>query len=241
MVQGVTPAHKGLAPSRLIPYLRYGKDAHAGHTHYINGIETTVYTNRYVQPSIEIPKKMKEIFESINSLEPLNNKDIKGTITPSKSNIFNTLVELEERNIFPKIYLDFLRKIDDQEHQNILSKKFLNILLFAKSNLTTDKIHDWFLSGFIPRTYFFGINSMSALSSAVEKYESLIEKSENNFDKIDDYKKRLKEKGNKKISESLRKREDSHFQYQNELEEMEREIENVIYQIESKLATGRKL
>jgi len=35
MVQGVTPAHKGLAPSRLIPYLRYGKDAHAGHTHCI--------------------------------------------------------------------------------------------------------------------------------------------------------------------------------------------------------------
>jgi len=32
MVQGVTPAHKGLAPSRLIPYLRYSKDAHAGHT-----------------------------------------------------------------------------------------------------------------------------------------------------------------------------------------------------------------
>tara|TARA_Y100001968_G_scaffold190516_1_gene174551 strand:+ start:119 stop:286 length:168 start_codon:yes stop_codon:yes gene_type:complete len=33
MVQGVTPAHKGLAPSRLISYLRYDKDAHAGHTH----------------------------------------------------------------------------------------------------------------------------------------------------------------------------------------------------------------
>jgi len=32
MVQGTTPAHKGLAPSRLIPYLRYDKDAHAGHT-----------------------------------------------------------------------------------------------------------------------------------------------------------------------------------------------------------------
>ncbi len=36
MVQGVTPAHKGLAPSRLITYLRYGKDAHAGHTQRIN-------------------------------------------------------------------------------------------------------------------------------------------------------------------------------------------------------------
>jgi len=38
MVQGVTPAHKGLAPSRLIPYLRYDKDAHAGHTQRINAI-----------------------------------------------------------------------------------------------------------------------------------------------------------------------------------------------------------
>jgi hypothetical protein len=34
MVQGVTPAHKGLAPSRLIPiFIR--KDAHAGHTQEI--------------------------------------------------------------------------------------------------------------------------------------------------------------------------------------------------------------
>ena len=38
MVQGVTPAHKGLAPSRLIPYLRYSKDAHAGHTQRIKTI-----------------------------------------------------------------------------------------------------------------------------------------------------------------------------------------------------------
>ena len=36
MVQGVTPAHKGLAPSRLIPYLRYDKDAHAGHTQWLS-------------------------------------------------------------------------------------------------------------------------------------------------------------------------------------------------------------
>jgi hypothetical protein len=34
MVQAVTPAHKGLAPSRLIPiFIR--KDAHAGHTQCI--------------------------------------------------------------------------------------------------------------------------------------------------------------------------------------------------------------
>src|SRR5680860_1873571 len=36
MVQGTTPAHKGLAPSRLIPYLRYDKDTHAGHTHCVH-------------------------------------------------------------------------------------------------------------------------------------------------------------------------------------------------------------
>jgi hypothetical protein len=38
MVQAVTPAHKGLAASRLIPiFIR--KDAYAGHTH-------TVYTSK---------------------------------------------------------------------------------------------------------------------------------------------------------------------------------------------------
>jgi hypothetical protein len=42
MVQGVTPAHKGLAPSRLIPYLRYSKDAHAGHTQRIKIIAEIV-------------------------------------------------------------------------------------------------------------------------------------------------------------------------------------------------------
>jgi len=31
----VTPAHTGLAPSRLISYLRYGKDAYAGQTQSI--------------------------------------------------------------------------------------------------------------------------------------------------------------------------------------------------------------
>ncbi len=36
MVQGVTPAHKGLAPSRLINYISVvEKDAHAGHTQCI--------------------------------------------------------------------------------------------------------------------------------------------------------------------------------------------------------------
>ena len=34
MVQSVTSAHKGLAPSRLIPIF-IGKDAHAGHTQCI--------------------------------------------------------------------------------------------------------------------------------------------------------------------------------------------------------------
>jgi len=29
----ITPAHTGLAPSRLIAYLRYDKDGHAGRTH----------------------------------------------------------------------------------------------------------------------------------------------------------------------------------------------------------------
>lgn len=35
MVKDVTPTHKGLAPSRLIPYLRSGKDVHAWHTQSI--------------------------------------------------------------------------------------------------------------------------------------------------------------------------------------------------------------
>ncbi|PXX30610.1 hypothetical protein [Arenibacter sp. ARW7G5Y1] len=55
----VTPAHKGpacpsgrLAPSRLIPYLRYDKDAHAGYTHGIeqidNGIWRVYYRNVFL-------------------------------------------------------------------------------------------------------------------------------------------------------------------------------------------------
>ncbi|MCK0192995.1 hypothetical protein, partial [Arenibacter sp. F20364] len=54
-VQGVTPAHKGLAPSRLIPYLRYDKDAHAGHTHGIKAIavwgstQTALHLNYYIK------------------------------------------------------------------------------------------------------------------------------------------------------------------------------------------------
>jgi hypothetical protein len=48
MVQGVTPAHKGLAPSRLIPYLRYDKDAHAGHTHCKKAIAGVVENQRLV-------------------------------------------------------------------------------------------------------------------------------------------------------------------------------------------------
>jgi len=48
MVQGTTPAHKGLAPSRLIPYLRYGKDAHAGHTQCIKIIAEIVVNSKVV-------------------------------------------------------------------------------------------------------------------------------------------------------------------------------------------------
>jgi hypothetical protein len=35
MLLDVTLAHKGLAPSKLISYLRYDKDAHTGHTHRV--------------------------------------------------------------------------------------------------------------------------------------------------------------------------------------------------------------
>jgi hypothetical protein len=53
MVQGVYPAHNGpacpsgkLAPSRLIPYLRYDKDSHAGHTQCIKIIAEIVVNSR---------------------------------------------------------------------------------------------------------------------------------------------------------------------------------------------------
>ena len=46
IVQGLTLAHKGLAPSSFINYLPIIKDAHAGHTQGISGIKTSPYTRR---------------------------------------------------------------------------------------------------------------------------------------------------------------------------------------------------
>jgi hypothetical protein len=184
---------------------------------------------------------MKEIFEKISWIEPLRKEDIKGSITPGKQDIIKTLIDLGERGIFPSLYLSYLNEITEHKKKSDLSKKFLDILLFVKSNITTDKIHDWFINGYIPRTYFFGINSMNSLSTAVEKFNSINLKIDKNFDKINDFEKRLLEKDNRTISANLQKRKDDNYLYENELKKVQDDIENIIYQVESKLATGKKL
>ncbi len=56
MVQGVTPAHKGLAPSRLINYFSVvEKDAHAGHTQWLYTIPFGVL--RIAKPLEKIENK----------------------------------------------------------------------------------------------------------------------------------------------------------------------------------------
>ena len=57
MVRGTTPAHKGLAPSRLIPIF-IGKDAHAGHTQCIKKIGH-LWLNRKVCEYLQSPLNIK--------------------------------------------------------------------------------------------------------------------------------------------------------------------------------------
>ncbi|WP_461639188.1 hypothetical protein [Labilibaculum euxinus] len=185
---------------------------------------------------------MRDILKEIETLTPLSEKNVDKRVFESSNDIFNTLKGLSEENKFPKIHIDYLTLIEDVDQRNKISKKLLNILLFAKSNITSyEKLHDWFLKGKIPRTSFYGINSMNYLTASIEKFNSLQNKIDKNADKVTDYHNRLTKKSNKNTSEALKKSEEKYFEYEDEKLNQQFEIEDVIFEIESKLAIGRKL
>lgn len=183
---------------------------------------------------------MKKTFDKIQHLQPFSKKDVKGRLNPENKNVFSALVDLRNKNIFPTLYLDFLEKTDPQNSKE-LAQKFLDIAIFANSNMSTENIHEWFLNGQIPRTYFYGIQSMSSLRQDIERLNTLEKNQDNVVQRINKIEEKQSEKGSKSLSDRMQK---ARNQY-NELDELilkaQENVMNTIYQIESKLATGRKI
>lgn len=183
---------------------------------------------------------MKKIFDQVEHLKPLSKQDVKGKLEPENKDVLTALYDLEKRKIFPTIYMEFLEKQEGEDLKE-LAQQFLDIAIFANSNMATGNIWQWFLNGRIPPTYFFRINSMSTLRLAVERLNSLEQNQENIIDRIRKYQDQQKEKGSKTISERLKKAEDDYFKQSDFIKEAQNNIKVIISSIESNLATGRKV
>jgi hypothetical protein len=183
---------------------------------------------------------MKKVFDQVQNLKPLSKKDVKGKLEPENKDVLTALQDLEKRNIFPTLYLEFLEKLEETDSKE-LAQQFLDIAIFANSNMATANILEWFLNGKIPPTYFFRINSMSTLRLAVERHNTFEQNQENALDRIRKYQDQQKDKGSKTISERLKKAEDEYFKQSDFIKEAKNNIKVIISSIESKLATGRKI
>ena len=183
---------------------------------------------------------MIKVFDQIQNLQPLSQKEVKGKLEPENTNVLSALVDLENKKIFPTLYLDFLEKIDQEDNKE-LAQQFLDIAIFANSNMPTENILQWFLNGKIPPTYFFHINSMSTLRIAIERLNSLEKNQENILERINKNQRKQEKKGSKTINERLKKATDDYYDQSEIIKEAQNNVKVIISSIESKLATGRKI
>ena len=183
---------------------------------------------------------MKKVFDQIQTLKPLSKNDVKGKLDPENKNVFSALVDLRNKNIFPTLYLDYLEKIEPMQRKK-LSQSFLDITIFANSNMPTENILPWFLNGHIPVTHFFGIKSMATLRLAIERLNTLEKNQDSIVERINKYQDKQSKKGSKTLSERSKKATEDYNQLDEDLRASQVSVENIIHLIESNLATGRKI
>jgi hypothetical protein len=186
---------------------------------------------------------MKDILKHTLNIVPLSmDMYINSEVKKTQLSHFNILKELSERNLFPKMYIEFLESMDKVSERNELSKKLLKIYLYAYSKIKdSKKLNDWLLIGTLPEETSFGSSSMAIFSNSVKRINKMSQQIDKTIDKISIQQSKITEKSNKRIQDSLKRNQTKFSEFSEQYEAHKEILEDIIYEIESTLASGRKL
>lgn len=186
---------------------------------------------------------MKSILEHASELTPLKVNDyISSNIEKPHGSHFEILKGLSQTKSFPRMYIEYLNNIENANEQNDISQKFFKIYLYLQSKIKdSQKIYDWFLRGNLPEETSFGSTSMTMFNSSVKKINLMCLTINNTADKIYEQRVRLAEKANKRTQDSLMKNQEKYNRVTNEFAYTKELLEDIISEIESTLASGRRL
>lgn len=186
---------------------------------------------------------MKNIFNNVAQIPPLKMNDyISSDIEKPKVRHFEILKELSQTKTFPRMYIEYINNIDDFHEQNDISQKFFKIYLYLQSKIKdTHKIYDWFLRGHLPEETSFGSTSMTTFNNSVNKINHMCLAINKTAEKMYEQRNRLAEKANKRTQDSLMKNQEKYTRVTNEFDYTKELLEDIISEIESTLASGRRL
>lgn len=185
---------------------------------------------------------MKELLKKNYEIPPLQSESFMefGSIDTTKSD-FDLLQELCFKGQFPNPYIDFLRMLDD-EVCDLLSNKFLRIFLYAASKVNDRQdLKIWLLKAPLPTRNTNGIDSMSQLSAKIKDANQINRKIDNALDKINETREKMNNKSDQRLLKSLEINQSKHNSLIGDFEITVSEIIDMVFEIESNLASGKML
>jgi hypothetical protein len=185
---------------------------------------------------------MKELLTKNFEISPLQSDSFLefGSIETKKDD-FELLLELHFKEQFPSAYIDFLNMLEKEEC-DLLSNKFLKIFLYATSKVNDRQdLKSWLLKAPLPTRNNYGIDSMSQLSVKITGANQINRKINNALDKINETREKMKNKSDQKLLKSLDINLSKYNSLTSELENSVSEINDMIFEIESNLASGKML
>lgn len=159
----------------------------------------------------------------------------------TKKNDFEILQELNFKEQFPNDYIDFLRLIKKDE-RDLLANKFLKIFLYATSKVNDRQdLKRWLLKAPLPARNHYGIESMGQLSGKIADANQINNRILNAVERINETRLRMKSKSEQRLIKSLEVNQNKYNSLSRELEITILEINEMIFEIESNLASGKML
>jgi hypothetical protein len=152
---------------------------------------------------------------------------------------FDTLNQLALKELLPHFYVDMLNSLDGDEKVKV-SKRLLRIYLYAATKMNGKKLYNWLQKGALPQETSYG-DSMATFSQQAKKVSKTGSNRDKTIDKITNYRKRLEEKANKQISTSLENNNKKLETLNTEYAADSILVDKILTEIESSLASGKKL
>jgi flagellin-specific chaperone FliS len=183
---------------------------------------------------------MHKIFTASSQIKPKLATELgKGSIELSH---FEILSKLAEQNLIPETYIQLLNTLNASDDKGELAKKILKIYLYASTKLpNSNKVYQWLLKGPVPQVVSSDLASMSHLSQNIKRISSITKNRDKEIDRVTNTREKIQKKSTKKLEETISKSQEKLKQLNSQYDRQKKYIESIISEIETLLASERKL